>query len=179
MMMILMTILVKKDSISSKSKTVCLSRPHICGHFYIQQNAVGGLSYKVKKAEQYPLIRSAYRHAENYTKLVFFRTTLLIAPSPNANKSPPTRHRRTFITPEPRGVIIETIIKSSIPAAREPQRQSHAFCFADTLTSTSIAMNTNIRKTFTIIHMMRFPAVSVPRSKDRPEMAPPGIAPIK
>ena len=44
-----MTISVKKASISSKPTTVYLSCPPLCGLFSIQQNANGGLSYKVKK----------------------------------------------------------------------------------------------------------------------------------
>ena len=44
-----MTISVKKASISSKLTTVYLSCPPLCGLFSIQQNAKGGLSYKVKK----------------------------------------------------------------------------------------------------------------------------------
>ena len=49
MMTNLMTISVKKASISSKPTTVYLSCPPLCGLFSIQQNAKGGLSYKVKK----------------------------------------------------------------------------------------------------------------------------------
>ena len=49
MMTNLMTISVKKASISSKPTTVYLSCPPLCGLFSIQQNANGGLSYKVKK----------------------------------------------------------------------------------------------------------------------------------
>jgi len=49
MMTNLMTISVKKASISSKLTTVYLSCPPLCGLFSIQQNAKGGLSYKVKK----------------------------------------------------------------------------------------------------------------------------------
>ena len=45
-----MTISVKKASISSKLTTVYLSCPPLCGLFSIQQNAKGGLSYKVKKS---------------------------------------------------------------------------------------------------------------------------------
>ena len=48
MMTNLMTISVKKASISSKPTTVYLSCPPLCGLFSIQQNANGGLSYKVK-----------------------------------------------------------------------------------------------------------------------------------
>ena len=33
--------------ISFKSQTVYLSCPHICGLFFIQESAVGGLSYKI------------------------------------------------------------------------------------------------------------------------------------
>ena len=44
-----MTISVKKASISSKPTTVYLSCPPLCGLFSIQQNANGGLSYKVRK----------------------------------------------------------------------------------------------------------------------------------
>ena len=49
MMTNLMTISVKKASISSKPTTVYLSCPPLCGLFSIQQNAKGGLSYKAKK----------------------------------------------------------------------------------------------------------------------------------
>ena len=49
MMTNLMTISVKKASISSKPTTVYLSCPPLCGLFSIQQNAKGGLSCKVKK----------------------------------------------------------------------------------------------------------------------------------
>ena len=44
-----MTVLVKKVFISSKPSIVCLLCPPPCGHFSIQESAVGGLSYKVKK----------------------------------------------------------------------------------------------------------------------------------
>ena len=56
MMMNLMTVLVKKVFISSKPSIVCLLCPPPCGPFSIQESAVGGLSYKVKKAESYSLI---------------------------------------------------------------------------------------------------------------------------
>ena len=46
MMTNLMTISVKKVSISSKLATVSLSCPPLCGLFSIQLNANGGLSYK-------------------------------------------------------------------------------------------------------------------------------------
>lgn len=46
-----MTVLVKKVFISSKPSIVCLLCPPPCGPFSIQQNAKGGLSYKVKKNE--------------------------------------------------------------------------------------------------------------------------------
>ena len=49
MMMNLMTVLVKKVFISSKPSIVCLLCPPPCGPFSIQESAVGGLSYKVKK----------------------------------------------------------------------------------------------------------------------------------
>ena len=41
--------LLDMDYISSKPTTVYLSCPPLCGLFSIQQNANGGLSYKVKK----------------------------------------------------------------------------------------------------------------------------------
>ena len=44
-----MTVLVKKVFISSKPSIVCLLCPPPCGPFSIQEIAVGGLSYKVKK----------------------------------------------------------------------------------------------------------------------------------
>ena len=44
-----MTISAKKVSISSKLSIVCLLCPPPCGPFSIQESAVGGLSYKVKK----------------------------------------------------------------------------------------------------------------------------------
>ena len=44
-----MTILEKKVFISFKYQIVCLSCPHICGPFSIQESAVGGLSYKGTK----------------------------------------------------------------------------------------------------------------------------------
>lgn len=55
MMMNLMTVLAKKVFISSKPSIVCLLCPPPCGPFSIQEIAVGGLSYKVKKnpAQQY------------------------------------------------------------------------------------------------------------------------------
>ena len=49
MMMNLMTVLAKKVFISSKPSIVCLLCPPPCGPFSIQESAVGGLSYKVKK----------------------------------------------------------------------------------------------------------------------------------
>ena len=45
-----MTVLVKKVFISSKPSIVCLLCPPPCGPFSIQESAVGGLSYKAKKA---------------------------------------------------------------------------------------------------------------------------------
>ncbi|WP_419485868.1 hypothetical protein, partial [Gallintestinimicrobium sp.] len=45
----LMTVLAKKVFISSKPSIVCLLCPPPCGPFSIQEIAVGGLSYKVKK----------------------------------------------------------------------------------------------------------------------------------
>ena len=51
----LMTVLEKKVFISSKPSIVCLMCPPPCGPFSIQESAVGGLSYKVKKdAESLP-----------------------------------------------------------------------------------------------------------------------------
>ena len=49
MMMNLMTVLAKKVFISSKPSIVYLLCPPPCGPFSIQESAVGGLSYKVKK----------------------------------------------------------------------------------------------------------------------------------
>ncbi|RGT89921.1 hypothetical protein DWX03_07825 [Coprococcus comes] len=50
-----MTVLEKKVFISSKPSIVCLMCPPPCGPFSIQESAVGGLSYKVKKdAESLP-----------------------------------------------------------------------------------------------------------------------------
>ena len=97
---------------------------------------------------------------EFYTRLVFVRTTLLIAPSPNANIAPPTAQSATLSTVEPMGVIIDTIIKRSIPPPRLPQIESHAFCFAATLMSVKIDTNTSIKNIFASIHATRFPAFS-------------------
>ena len=44
-----MTALEKKVFTSSNPITVLLSCPPPCGHFSVQENAEGGLSYKVKK----------------------------------------------------------------------------------------------------------------------------------
>ena len=48
MMMNLMTVLAKRGFTSSKPVIVRLSCPPPCGPFSIQENAVGGLSYKAK-----------------------------------------------------------------------------------------------------------------------------------
>ena len=45
-----MTVLVKKVFISSKPSIVCLLCPPPCGPFSIQESAVGGLSYELKKS---------------------------------------------------------------------------------------------------------------------------------
>ena len=60
-----MTISVKKASISSKLTTVYLSCPPLCGLFSIQQNAKGGLSYKVKNG-------CRYRHPSMLTPHLLF-----------------------------------------------------------------------------------------------------------
>ena len=52
MMMNLMTILVKKDSISSKIKTVYYVVPASVRAIFIQDFARGEISYKVKKEPQ-------------------------------------------------------------------------------------------------------------------------------
>ena len=44
-----MMISVKKVFISSNSRIICLPCPLPSGRFLIQESAVGGLSYKVKK----------------------------------------------------------------------------------------------------------------------------------
>ena len=44
-----MMISVKKGFISSNSRIICLPCPLSCGHFFIQESAVGGLSYYIKK----------------------------------------------------------------------------------------------------------------------------------
>ena len=44
-----MMISVKKGFISSNSRIICLPCPLSCGHFFIQESAVGGLSYYTKK----------------------------------------------------------------------------------------------------------------------------------
>lgn len=59
-----------------------------------------------------------------YTKLVDFKTLLLIAPSPKANSVPPARHSNTLNIVELRGVIIDTIINRSIPPPKLPQRHT-------------------------------------------------------
>ena len=47
-----MMISVKKGFISSNSRIICLPCPLSCGHFFIQESAVGGLSYyKIKKLQ--------------------------------------------------------------------------------------------------------------------------------
>ena len=55
-----------------------------------------------------------------YTKLVFGKSTLLIALSPNANIAPPAEQSTTLKSVEPRGMTIETIVKRSIPPPNEP-----------------------------------------------------------
>ena len=45
-----MMISVKKGFISSNSRIICLPCPLSCGHFFIQESAVGGLSYYTKKS---------------------------------------------------------------------------------------------------------------------------------
>jgi hypothetical protein len=42
-------------------------------------------------------------YQRNHTKLIFLRTTLLIAPSPNANIAPPAAQSTTLIAVEPGG----------------------------------------------------------------------------
>ena len=81
-------------------------------------------------------------------------------PRPTANKMPPARQRITFTNMEPRGVIIDTIIKSSIPPPRDPQIASHAYCFAATLISVKMETNTSIRNTLASIHIAILPAFS-------------------
>ena len=89
-----------------------------------------------------------------YTKLVFLSTSALAAPSPTENIAPPRRQRITFIIVEERGVIIDTIIKRSIPPPSEPQIESHVFDFAATLIMTNIGTNTSIRQSFASMHEM-------------------------
>ena len=95
-----------------------------------------------------------------YTKLVFLRITLLIAPKPNANSIPPTAQSATLIIVEPIGVIIETIINKSIPPPRLPHIASQALCFAATLISVNIETKTSIKNIFASIHITRLPALS-------------------
>lgn len=53
MMTNLMTILERKVFISSNPRIVLSSCPPPCGHFSIQESASGGLSYKVKKNQEF------------------------------------------------------------------------------------------------------------------------------
>ena len=88
MMTNLMTISVKKASISSKPTTVYLSCPPLCGLFSIQQNANGGLSYKAKK------------NPENRRKVLFyndFRGSSLETNKLPAGFEPATYALRKFI----------------------------------------------------------------------------------
>ena len=78
-----------------------------------------------------------------YTRLVFFKMRLPNAPRPKANNTPPTIQSITLIIVEFNGVIIETIIKSSIPPPKLPQTESHALCFAATLITVNIETNTS------------------------------------
>ena len=84
---------------------------------------------------------------------------LLITPSPALNIAPPARQSRTFIAVDASGVIMETIMKRSIPPPREPQIDSHAFYFAATLMRTKMGTNTNIRRILATIHITRFKVV--------------------
>ena len=104
---------------------------------------------------------------------------MLAAPSPMLNIPPPAKHIPTCMIVELSGVIIDTIINRSIPAASEPQSASHALCFAATLTSTKIGTNTNIKRIFASIQATMLKTFKPPRSKDRLEIPPPSIAPTK
>ena len=63
-----MTVLVKKVFISSKPSIVCLLCPPPCGHFSIQESAVGGLSYKGTNNRMHAL-RAFYCHEPFYAKI--------------------------------------------------------------------------------------------------------------
>ena len=68
-----------------------------------------------------------------YTRLVFFKTTLLIAPIPIAKPAPPAVQRMTWSIPEFKGLTIGAMLKRNIPTPKERRMESHSFCFATTL----------------------------------------------
>ena len=77
-----MTVLVKKVFISSKPSIVCLLCPPPCGPFSIQESAVGGLSYKVKKNVPWHILAKrllSYGNEVSYT----------ITKPPGLSKKPP------------------------------------------------------------------------------------------
>ena len=76
MTMNLMTALVKKVFISSKPSIVCLLCPPPCGPFSIQESAVGGLSYKVKKN---PALQDSPPAAGRVSDILPFRRSAILA----------------------------------------------------------------------------------------------------
>ena len=71
-----MTVLVKKVFISSKPSIVCLLCPPPCGPFSIQESAVGGLSYKVKKN---PALQDSPPAAGRVSDILPFRRSAILA----------------------------------------------------------------------------------------------------
>ena len=71
-----MTVLVKKVFISSKPSIVCLLCPPPCEPFSIQESAVGGLSYKVKKN---PALQDSPPAAGRVSDILPFRRSAILA----------------------------------------------------------------------------------------------------
>ena len=99
---------------------------------------------------------SLYYTINNYKTEVFLKTARLHKPSPTARITPPTRQRSTFIAPDSRGVIKETVINRSVPPPREPQIESRALLFAAMLMRVKMDTKTGIRNIFAKIHIMIF-----------------------
>ena len=104
---------------------------------------------------------------------------MLIAPSPTEKNMPPARQSSACRGVASRGVSDGIIIKSSIPTPRDRQIASHDFCFAITLISRKMEINTGIRKIFESIQNKILTALNPFIVKGKLETAPPIIAPMK
>ena len=105
-----MTVLVKKVFISSKPSIVCLLCPPPCGPFSIQESAVGGLSYKVKK-------ECALAHSRAEARLLRQPST----PAPSAHpRSAFLFHRTHFPMKWCRGQKPPTLMPTDCSVLRTP-----------------------------------------------------------